>query len=74
MNNYFQSTHVPHSISLRQPLSVLVVIHTANKSCLLIQRADDPNFWQSVTGALEDGEMPIETAYREVAEEALNPV
>ncbi|MBE0363880.1 dATP pyrophosphohydrolase [Pseudoalteromonas ulvae UL12] len=69
MNNYFQSTHVPHSISLRQPLSVLVVIHTVNKSCLLIQRADDPNFWQSVTGGIEHTETPLETAYRELKEE-----
>ncbi|PPT09937.1 Dihydroneopterin triphosphate pyrophosphohydrolase type 2 [Geitlerinema sp. FC II] len=32
---------------------------------LLLQRQDDPTFWQSVTGALEEGELPLETAYRE---------
>ena len=67
--NYFQSIHVPHSTSLRQPLSVLVVIHTIDKSCLLIQRADDANFWQSVTGGIEHAETPLETAYRELKEE-----
>lgn len=36
---------------------------------LLLQREDDPTFWQSVTGSMENGELPIDTAYREVAEE-----
>ena len=36
---------------------------------LLLQRDDDADFWQSVTGTLEDGESPIIAAYREVAEE-----
>ena len=34
-----------------------------------MQRNDDPEFWQSVTGTLEQGEKPIETALREVLEE-----
>lgn len=36
---------------------------------LVMQRNDDPEFWQSVTGTLELGEKPIETALREVLEE-----
>lgn len=36
---------------------------------LVMQRNDDPEFWQSVTGTLEQGEKPIETALREVLEE-----
>jgi dATP pyrophosphohydrolase len=36
---------------------------------LLLQRDDDAEFWQSVTGTLEAGESALQTAYREVEEE-----
>ncbi len=51
------------------PVSVLVVIHTADLQVLLIERADAPGLWQSVTGSQEAGESLRETAIREVAEE-----
>ena len=52
------------------PESVLVVIHTADLEVLLIERADRPGFWQSVTGAKDSVEEELETtAVREVAEE-----
>ncbi len=52
------------------PESVLVVIHTASLDVLLIERADKPGFWQSVTGSKDSlDEPPAETAVREVAEE-----
>jgi len=52
------------------PESVLVVIHTADCEILLIERADHPGFWQSVTGAKDREDEPLrETAIREVAEE-----
>jgi dATP pyrophosphohydrolase len=35
------------------PISVLVVIHTADLEVLLIERADRAGFWQSVTGSLD---------------------
>lgn len=53
----------------KKPESVLVVLYDKHHQVLLLQREDDPTFWQSVTGALEDGEQPIDAAYREVAEE-----
>ena len=86
----------------KQPVSVLVVIYTAdhhpveeeqgrlNKpvsstverfrtdtagrrrpdlKVLLLERADHPGYWQSVTGSCEQGETLIETAIREVREE-----
>ena len=34
------------------PESVLVVIHTPALEVLLIERADKPGYWQSVTGSL----------------------
>lgn len=51
------------------PLSVLVVIHTPELEVLLIERADRPGFWQSVTGSMHDGEALRDTAIREVGEE-----
>lgn len=51
------------------PRSVLVVIFTDNGQTLLIERADYPGFWQSVTGSQEAGESFAETAAREVTEE-----
>jgi dihydroneopterin triphosphate diphosphatase len=52
------------------PRSVLVVIHTPASEVLLVERADKPGFWQSVTGSLDhDDEALADTARREVAEE-----
>jgi dATP pyrophosphohydrolase len=52
------------------PESVLVIIHTADLQVLLIERADKPGFWQSVTGSKDMLDEPlIETAKREVWEE-----
>jgi dATP pyrophosphohydrolase len=53
----------------KQPVSVLVVIYTTALDVLLIERADYPNYWQSVTGSVEWGEAIPLTAQREVAEE-----
>ncbi|TQF67585.1 dihydroneopterin triphosphate diphosphatase [Pseudoalteromonas luteoviolacea] len=54
---------------LRQPASVLVVIYNENKEFLLLQRKDDSDFWQSVTGGIDHGELSLDTAYRELKEE-----
>lgn len=51
------------------PISVLVVIHTPDAQVLLLERADHPGYWQSVTGSCEPGETPYQTAVREVFEE-----
>ena len=52
------------------PQSVLVVIHTSALEVLLIERADRPGYWQSVTGSLDSPtEALAHTAMREVAEE-----
>ena len=52
------------------PESVLVVIYTPALDVLLIERADKPGFWQSVTGSKDAIDEPLlETCVREVAEE-----
>ncbi len=52
------------------PESVLVVIHTADAQVLLLERADHPGFWQSVTGSKDSVEESAEqTCIREVIEE-----
>jgi dihydroneopterin triphosphate diphosphatase len=52
------------------PQSVLVVIHTPQRQVLLIERADKPGYWQSVTGSKDRLDEPLEqTCVREVEEE-----
>jgi len=51
------------------PVSTLVVIHTPALEVLLLERADRPGYWQSVTGSQHEGEALRDTAIREVAEE-----
>jgi dATP pyrophosphohydrolase len=52
------------------PESVLVVIHTPALQVLLLERADQPGFWQSVTGSRESPDEPLRrTCERELAEE-----
>jgi dATP pyrophosphohydrolase len=53
----------------KRPVSVLVVVHTPELQVLLLERADRPGFWQSVTGSQHEGETLRETALREVREE-----
>jgi len=53
----------------KTPVSVLVIIHTADLQVLLLERADHPGYWQSVTGSQDEGETLAQTATREVAEE-----
>jgi dATP pyrophosphohydrolase len=53
----------------KQPVSVLVVIYTVDRDVLLLERADHPGYWQSVTGSCEPDETLRDTALREVREE-----
>ena len=63
--NPAQSTRPP-----KIPQSVLVVIHRPDMQVLLIERADKPGFWQSVTGSKDSLDEPLaETCVREVEEE-----
>ena len=58
------------SLKYKNNQSVLVVIYAeSTHRVLMLQRQDDPTFWQSVTGTLETHETPRETAIREVWEE-----
>ena len=58
------------SASHKIPESVLVVIHTPQLEVLVMERAKQPGFWQSVTGSKDHLEESWrETAKREVAEE-----
>ncbi|MEO3988282.1 dihydroneopterin triphosphate diphosphatase [Pseudocitrobacter cyperus] len=54
----------------KRPVSILVVIYAEDtKRVLMLQRRDDPDFWQSVTGSVEEGETASQAAAREVKEE-----
>lgn len=57
-------------MSHKIPVSVLVVIHTAALEVLLLERAQHPGYWQSVTGSLAAPDEPLEhAARRELQEE-----
>ncbi len=63
-------TAAPAARPFKIPKSVLVVIHTPALEVLLIERADRPGSWQSVTGSVDRLDEPLdETARREVREE-----
>ena len=51
------------------PVSTLVLVHTRDLEVLLLERADFPGHWQSVTGSQEAGESLAQTALRELREE-----
>ena len=57
-------------MAFKLPESVLVLVHTAALDVLLIERAANPGFWQSVTGSREPDDPDLEaTARRELLEE-----
>jgi len=57
-------------MAFKLPESVLVVVHTTALDVLLIERAANPGFWQSVTGSREPDDPDLEaTARRELLEE-----
>jgi dATP pyrophosphohydrolase len=56
-------------MTYKQPVSVLVLVYTPDRTVLLIERADFPDHWQSVTGSQEPGEALPATAVRELLEE-----
>ena len=56
-------------VAYKIPISVLVVVHTPDLEVLLMERADRPGFWQSVTGSQDEGETLVQTAVRELKEE-----
>ena len=53
----------------KRPESVLIVVHTVDLECLLLERVAPRGFWQSVTGSLRWGESAADAAARELREE-----
>jgi lipoyl(octanoyl) transferase len=51
---------------------IKVLIHDGERVLLLHRRPERGNFWQPITGSMEDGESPLETARREIYEETGN--
>jgi dihydroneopterin triphosphate diphosphatase len=56
-------------VGYKIPVSTLVLVHTQDLRVLLLERADFPGYWQSVTGSQEAGETLHDTATRELLEE-----
>jgi dATP pyrophosphohydrolase len=49
-------SELPH---FKIPESVLVVIYTPERDVLLLERTDNPGFWQSVTGSRDSLDEPF---------------
>ena len=52
---------------------VKVLVHDRDRVLLLHRRAERGNFWQPITGSIEEGELPEQTARRELIEETGHP-
>ncbi|MCB1751506.1 MAG: dihydroneopterin triphosphate diphosphatase [Gammaproteobacteria bacterium] len=53
----------------KRPESILLVVYTQTAEVLMLKRTRPAQFWQSVTGSLEWGETPRQSAERELREE-----
>ena len=53
----------------RRPESVLVLVYVDRSQVLLLRRVAPFDFWQSVTGSLDECETPLDAARRELFEE-----
>ena len=62
----FEREMVPRPESVR---IVKIVVHDGERVLLLHRRKDGGNFWQPITGSIEEGEQPLDAARRELAEE-----
>jgi lipoyl(octanoyl) transferase len=65
----FDRDMLPRSETIRL---VKVMVHDDHHVLLLHRRRERGNFWQPITGSIEDGESPLETARREIVEETGN--
>jgi lipoyl(octanoyl) transferase len=62
----FERDVMPRPESIRL---IKIVVHDGERVLLLHRRPERGNFWQPVTGSIEEGESPSETARRELHEE-----
>ena len=62
----FERELVPREETIRL---VKVVVHDRDRVLLLHRRPERGDFWQPITGSIEPGESPAETARREIVEE-----
>jgi len=53
----------------KNPNSILLIIYTTKFKVLLLKKNSKRDLWQSVTGSMELGENPYDTALRELQEE-----
>src|SRR5437660_5945605 len=62
----FEREMVPVPATIRL---VKVMVHDDHRVLLLHRKPERGNFWQPITGSIEDGESPLDTARREIVEE-----
>jgi lipoyl(octanoyl) transferase len=62
----FDRELVPREATIRL---VKVLVHDGERVLLLHRRPERGNFWQPITGSIEEGESPLDAARRELREE-----
>jgi lipoyl(octanoyl) transferase len=62
----FERELVPREATIRL---VKVLVHDGERVLLLHRRPERGNFWQPITGSIEEGESPLDAARRELREE-----
>ena len=62
----FDRKIVPRAETIRL---VKVMVHDDHRVLLLHRKPERGNFWQPITGSMEEGESPLDTARREIIEE-----
>ncbi|HEX8255305.1 MAG TPA: lipoyl(octanoyl) transferase LipB [Thermoanaerobaculia bacterium] len=62
----FERELVPRAETIKL---VKIVVHDDGRVLLLHRRPERGNFWQPITGSIEEGELPLDTARRELVEE-----
>src|SRR5882672_3913545 len=62
----FERDVVPRAESIHL---VKIIVHDGERVLLLHRKPERGNFWQPITGSIEDDELPHDTARRELAEE-----
>ncbi len=65
----FQRELVERAATIRL---IKILVHDGDRVLLLHRRPERGNFWQPITGSIEDRESPLEAAHRELHEETGN--
>jgi lipoyl(octanoyl) transferase len=72
--SHFAEVFERELVPVKESLQLIkVLIHDGDRVLLLHRKPERGNFWQPITGSIEEGELPLATAHREILEETGHP-